>query len=124
MQCAWRGQTLLEMAVALDAGGALDLSLSAQSEETRNGLLYQHCLCYDPIRVCIADGLSRIHLGPSALYPKVLRGARLSTRVTLVRGLTAAARAAVRVLAPITNSRNRAKHKRLVSKINSEGAAP
>jgi predicted N-acyltransferase len=121
VQCAWRGQTLLEMAVALDGGGALDLCLSAQSDETRNGLLYQHCLCYDPVRVAIADGLTRIHLGPSALYPKVLRGARLSTRVTLVRGLTPAARAAVRVLAPLTNSRNRAKHKRLVSRINAVG---
>jgi predicted N-acyltransferase len=121
VQCAWRGQTLLEMAVALDGGGALDLCLSAQSDETRNGLLYQHCLCYDPVRVAIADGLTRIHLGPSALYPKVLRGARLSTRVTLVRGLTAAARAAVRVLAPLTNSRNRAKHKRLVGRINAVG---
>ena len=124
VQCAWRGQTLLEMAVALDAGGALDLCLSAQSDETRNGLLYQHCLCYDPVRVSIADGISRIHLGPSALYPKVLRGARLSTRMTLVRGLTPAARAAVRVLAPLTSSRNRAKHKRLVGRINSEGVAP
>ena len=123
VQCAWRGHTLLEMAVALDAGGALDLCVSAQSDETRNGLLHQHCLCYDPVRVSIADGLSRIHLGPTALYPKVLRGARLSTRMTLVRGLTPAARAAVRLLAPITNSRNRAKHKRLVRRINSEGVS-
>ena len=124
VQCAWRGQMLLEMAVALDAGNALDLCLSAQSDETRNGLLYQHCLCYDPIRASIADGLTRIHLGPSALYPKVLRGARLSTRVTLVRGLTPRARATVRVLAPLISSRNRAKHKRLVGKINSEGVVP
>ena len=117
VQCAWKGTTLLEMAVALDAGGALDLCLSAQSEETRNGLLYQHCLCYDPIRVAIADSLTRIHLGPSALYPKLLRGARLQTRLTLVRGLTQAARAAIAVLAPVTNARNRAKQRRLVGRL-------
>jgi predicted N-acyltransferase len=117
VQCAWKGATLLEMAVALEGGGALDLGLSAQSEETRNGLLYQHCLCYDPIRVAIADGLTRIHLGPSALYPKLVRGARLRTRLTLVRGLTPAARAAIAVLAPVTHARNRSKQRRLVGKL-------
>jgi predicted N-acyltransferase len=117
VQCAWKGTTLLEMAVALDGGGALDLCLSAQSEETRNGLLYQHCLCYDPIRAAIASGLTRIHLGPSALYPKLLRGARLQSRLTLVRGLTPVARAALSVLAPVTNVRNRAKQRRLVGKL-------
>ncbi len=124
VQCAWKGDTLLEMALALDAGGALDLCLSAQSEEARNGLLYQHCLCYDPIRVAIADGLSRIHLGPSALYPKLLRGARLQARLTLVRGLTPAARAAIRVLAPVTNARNRAKQRRLVGRLAASTSAP
>jgi predicted N-acyltransferase len=117
VQCAWKGTTLLEMAVALDAGGALDLCLSAQSEETWNGLLYQHCLCYDPVRAAIAGGLTRIHLGPSALYPKLVRGARLKSRFTLVRGLTPTARAALSVLAPVTNARNLAKQRRLVGKL-------
>ena len=117
-QCAWRGQTLLEMTIALDGGDALDLCLSAQSDETRRGLLYQHCLCYDPIRTAIEGGLTRINLGPGALYAKLLRGARLNTRMTLVRGLTPAARAAVRVLAPLTNARNSAKHRRLLTRIN------
>jgi predicted N-acyltransferase len=119
VQCAWHGSTLLEMAVALDAGGALDLCLSAQSEETRNGLLYQHCLCYDPVRAAIAGGLTRIHLGPSALYPKVIRGARLRSRFTLVRGMTPAARAALSVLSPVTDVRNRAKQRRLLGKVMS-----
>ena len=114
VQCAWRGTTLLEMAVALDAGGELDLCLSGQSDEMRNGLLYQHLLCYDPVRVAIADNISRIHLGPSALYPKVVRGARLQSRLTLVRGMTPAARAALRVLAPLTDARNRAKQRRVL----------
>ncbi len=123
VQCAWRGNALLEMAVALDGGGALDLCLSAQSDETRNGLLYQHCLCYDPIRAAIAGGLTRIHLGPSALHPKLLRGARLRTRLTLVRGLTPAARAAVGVLSRVTDVRNRAKQRRLLGKFTAAGAA-
>lgn len=117
-QCAWRGQTLLEMTIALDAGDALDLCLDAQSDETRRGLLYQHCLCYDPIRTAIEGGLTRINLGPGALHAKLLRGARLNTRVSLVRGLTPAARAAVRVLAPLTNARNNTKHRRLLTRIN------
>ena len=124
VQCAWRGSTLLEMAVALDGGGALDLCLSAQSEETRNGLLYQHCLCYDPIRASIAGGLTRIRLGPSALYTKVVRGARLESRLTLVRGMTPAARAALRVLAPVTDVRNRAKQRRLLGTLTAASAGP
>lgn len=117
VQCAWRGTTLVEMAVALDGGGAMDLCLSAQSEEHRNGLLYQHLLCYDPVRAAIEGGLYRIHLGPSALYPKILRGARLMTHVTLVRGMTPIARAALKVLSPATNFRNRAKQRRLIGKL-------
>lgn len=124
VQCAWRGSTLLEMCVALDAGAELDLSLSAQSEETRNGLLYQHCLCYDPVRVAIESDIRRIHLGPSALYPKVVRGARLQSRLTLVRGITTAARAALGVLAPVTDMRNRAKQRRLLGTLTAANAAP
>jgi predicted N-acyltransferase len=118
VQCAWRGQTLLEMAVALDGGDALDLCMSAQSDETSRGLLYQYCLCYDPIRAAIESGLTRINLGSSALYAKLVRGARLNSRMTLARGLTPAARAAVRVLAPLTNARNSARHRRLLTRIN------
>jgi len=123
VRCAWKGAKLLEMAVALDGGGALDLCMSAQSEETRNGLLYQHGLAYDPIRAAIAGGLTRIHLGPSALHPKILRGARLQARVTLVRGLTPAARAALSVLVPVTHARNRAKQRKLVSKLSAATSA-
>jgi predicted N-acyltransferase len=123
VQCAWRGTTLLEMAVALDGGAAMDLCLSAQSEENRNGLLYQHLLCYDPIRAAIAGNLTRIHLGPSALYPKILRGARLMTHVSLVRGMTPVARAALRVLSPATNFRNRAKQRRLIGKLVAPSAS-
>jgi predicted N-acyltransferase len=117
-QCAWKGDTLLEMTIALDGGDALDLTMSAQSDETRRGLLYQYCLCFDPIRMAIEGGLARINLGPGALYAKLMRGARLNTRTTLVRGLTPAARAAVRVLAPLTNARNNARHRRLLTRIN------
>jgi predicted N-acyltransferase len=123
VQCAWKGQTLLGMAVALDAGDALDICLNAESDETRRGLLYQHCLCYDPVRVAIEDRLTRIHLGPGALYAKLLRGARLDTRMTLVRGLAPIARVALRVLAPLANARNAAKHRRLLSRINVESRA-
>ncbi|MEO7040069.1 MAG: peptidogalycan biosysnthesis protein [Gemmatimonadaceae bacterium] len=124
VQCAWRGSTLLEMAVALDGGVALDLCLSAHSDETRNGLLSQHCLCYDPVRAAIASGLTRIHLGPSALYPKVVRGARLQSRLTLVRGMTPAAQAAVRVFSPLDDARNLAKQRRLLSKLTATSASP
>jgi predicted N-acyltransferase len=119
VQCAWKGSTLLEMAVALESGHVLDLCLRARSGESESGLLSQHCLCYDPIREAIAGDLTRIHLGSSALYTKVLRGAKLQARVTLARGLTPAVRGALRVLGPVTNVRNRAKHRRLIGKLGS-----
>ena len=122
VQCAWHGKTLLEVAIALDGGGVLDLSLRAYADDTGNGLLHQHCLCYDPIRAAIADGATQIHLGPGALFSKVVRGARLKTRLTLVRGMTPAARAALRVLSPLANVRNRRKQRRLVGKLTAPGA--
>jgi hypothetical protein len=69
------------------------------------------------VRDAIANGVSRIHLGPSALYPKVLRGARLERRVTLVRGCTTPARAALRVLAPAVAARNEAKQRRRLAAV-------
>lgn len=124
VQCAWKGTTLLQMAIALEGGGTLDLCMSAQSDETSRGLLHQHCLCYDPVRAAIEDGLTLIHLGPGELYEKLLRGARLNTKVSLVRGLSRVSSAAVRALAPIVNVRNRAKHRRLVGRITAENEAP
>lgn len=121
-QCAWRGSTLLEMAIALDGGGVLDLGLRAHAEETSNGLLHQHCLCYDPVRAAIAGGVTRILLGPGALYSKIVRGARLRTRITLVRGMTPASRAALRVVAPLAHARNRRKQRRLVGMLTAPGA--
>ncbi|HEY8793567.1 MAG TPA: peptidogalycan biosysnthesis protein [Gemmatimonadaceae bacterium] len=123
VQCAWHGSTLLEMAIALDGGGVLDLGLRAHADDTGNGLLHQHCLCYDPVRAAIAGGVTQIHLGPAALYSKIVRGARLKTRLTLVRGMTPAARAALRVLSPLTDVRNRRKQRRLVGKLTAPGAA-
>ncbi|MEP7066229.1 MAG: GNAT family N-acetyltransferase [Gemmatimonadota bacterium] len=122
VQCAWKGKTLLAMGVALDAGGRLDLCLRAQTDETRDSLLTPHCLCYDPVAVAIAEGITRIDLGPGALVAKLHRGARLNSRVTLVRGLAPAARAAVRVLTPLTNVRNRARHRRLLEQITSSAS--
>jgi predicted N-acyltransferase len=114
VQSAWRGEKLLAMTIALDGGGEMDLCLSAQADEARKGLLYQHCLVYDPVREAIAGGVTRIHLGPDALDAKLFRGARLESRYTLVRGCTAAARATLSVLAPMAHARNRSKQRRLL----------
>ena len=108
------------MAVALDGGGALDLCLSAQSDETRNGLLYQHCLCYDPIRVAIADGLSASISDRARSIPRSSAAHGSIARYARARHARAAARAAVRVLAPVTNSRNRSKQRRLARQARTE----
>lgn len=122
-QCAWRGATLLDMAIALEGGGSLDLGLRAHVDDGGNELLHQHCLCYDPVRAAIAGSVNRLHLGPRALYSKVIRGARLESRFTLVRGMTPAARAALRLLSPFTNARNRRRQRRLVGTLTTPGSA-
>ena len=123
-QCAWRGSTLLDVAIALEGAGSLDLGLRAHMDDGGSDLLHQHCLCYDPVRAAIAGRVHEIHLGAGALYSKVIRGARLESRFTLVRGMTPAARAALRLLSPLTDARNRRRQRRLVGTLTTPSSAP
>jgi hypothetical protein len=50
--------------------------------------VFYNDLCYEPIRTAIREDISSIDMGPTALYPKVLRGAVLQRKMILIRGTT------------------------------------
>jgi predicted N-acyltransferase len=81
----WRGGQLAGTSLNLAAGHVLDGTFAAFRLEEYGGPAYVNDLVYEPIRLACARRLESIDLGMSALYPKVLRGARLRRRVALVR---------------------------------------
>ena len=85
-QLAVREGRLVGTSLNLAAGSILDGTFAAFGLEEHGGPAYLNDLIYQPIRRACACGLDTIDLGMSALYPKVLRGARLRRRVALVRG--------------------------------------
>ena len=63
----------------------LDGTFAAFGPREHGGPAYLNDLVYEPIRLACARGIGTIDLGMSALYPKVLRGARLRRRAFLRR---------------------------------------
>ena len=85
---AWHGDRLVGTSLNLSTPERLDGTFAAFSAEHRTSGVFYNDLCYEPLRVAIRDGISSIDLGPTALYPKVLRGAVLQRRMILIRGTT------------------------------------
>jgi predicted N-acyltransferase len=77
---------LVGTSINLAAGSLLDGTFSAFALAEQGGPAYFNDLVYEPIRMACRLGIPALDLGMSALYPKVLRGARLRRRVALVRG--------------------------------------
>jgi predicted N-acyltransferase len=84
----WHGDRLVSTSLNLATSERLDGTLAAFDPEHRNDGVFFNDLCYEPLRVAIRDGISSIDLGPTSLYPKVLRGAVLQRRMLLLRGTT------------------------------------
>jgi hypothetical protein len=72
--------------INLAAAGVLEGTFAAFAAGHEGGPAYLHDLVYQPIQFAIRERIRAIDLGSSALYPKVLRGARLRRRMVLVRG--------------------------------------
>jgi len=85
-QLTWSGERLAGCSVNLAAGGVLEGTFAAFAAGQEGGPAYLHDLIYQPLRYACRERLRAIDLGSSALYPKVLRGARLRRRMVLVRG--------------------------------------
>ena len=81
------------------------------------GPVYHNDLVYEPLRLATAQGLGWLDLGPTALYPKVLRGGRLSRRRTLALGLSSPVRAALRTLGPLVARRTEWKERKALGSL-------
>jgi predicted N-acyltransferase len=87
-QLTWSGTRLVGSSINVSTRELLEGTLSAFSSDHRSGPAYRNDLCYEPIRSACTQGITAIDLGATALYAKVLRGARLRRRITLLRGTT------------------------------------
>ena len=85
-QLTWSGERLVGCSVNLAAGGVMEGTFAAFLPELQGGAAYLNDLVYAPVRMACRQGISAIDLGSSALYAKVLRGARLRRRMVLVKG--------------------------------------
>lgn len=105
---------LAGMSLNLGAGAVLDGTFGAFGHGEHGGPAYLNDLVYEPIRLACARGIGDIDLGMSALYPKVLRGARLRRRVALVRGSGAGIHRALATLGALVARRQEAKERRML----------
>jgi predicted N-acyltransferase len=110
----WKGGQLAGTSFNLAAGDVLDGTFTAFRQEEHGGPAYLNDLVYEPIRLACARGIESIDLGMSALYPKVLRGARLRRRVALVRGTHAVLHQALAALGKAVALRQEAKERRML----------
>jgi predicted N-acyltransferase len=110
----WKGGHLAGTSLNLAAGEVLDGTFAAFREEEHGGPAYLNDLVYEPIRLACARGLETIDLGMSALYPKVLRGARLRRRVALVRGSSPVVHHALAALGRAVARRQEMKERRML----------
>ena len=113
-QLAFRGEGMVGTSLNLAAGDTVDGTFAAFAGPEHGGPAYLHDLVYQPVRLACAHGIGAIDLGMSALYPKVLRGARLRRRVALVRGTGPAMHQVLIALGHAVARRQEAKERRLL----------
>ncbi len=116
----WGQLALLEnrvigSSVSVSSGGLMEGTLAAFEPEFLGGPVYHNDLVYEPLRMACAESISALDLGPTALYPKVLRGARLRRRRTLVLGLSPLVHAMLRTLGPLVGRRTEWKERRALA---------
>jgi hypothetical protein len=110
---ASRGR-IVGMSINLAAGSLVDGTFTAFAVPERGGPVYLNDLVYQPVRLACELGIPGLDLGMSALYPKVLRGARLRRRVALVRGTGPAMHQVLVALGAAVARRQEAKERRML----------
>jgi predicted N-acyltransferase len=108
------GGRIVGMSLTLTAGSLVDGTFAAFAVSERGGPAYLNDLVYQPIRCACARGIPGLDLGMGALYPKVLRGARLRRRVALVRGTGPAMHQVLIALGAAVARRQEAKERRML----------
>jgi predicted N-acyltransferase len=120
-QLVWCGERLAGCSVNLAAGGVLEGTFAAFAAGYEGGPAYLHDLVYQPLQYACRERLSAIDLGSSALYPKVLRGARLRRRMVLVRGTGRLMHRVLRRLGRTMARRQEEKERRMLGALWSPG---
>jgi hypothetical protein len=108
---------LVGTSLNLAAGSLQDGTFSAFAQAEHGGPAYLNDLVYEPIRMACRLGIPAIDLGMSALYPKVLRGARLRRRVALVRGTGPVIHRVLAALGAAVARRQAAKERRMLGSL-------
>ena len=108
------GDRIVGMSLNLAAGSMVDGTFAAFAVPERGGPAYLNDLVYQPVRLACGLGIRGLDLGMSALYPKVLRGARLRRRVALVRGTGPAMHQVLIALGAAVARRQEAKQRRML----------
>jgi predicted N-acyltransferase len=105
---------LVGMSLNLAAGSVVDGTFAAFAAPEQGRAAYLNDLVYQPVRLACRLGIPELDLGMSALYPKVLRGARLRRRVALVRGTGPAMHQMLTALGAAVARRQEAKERRML----------
>jgi predicted N-acyltransferase len=113
-QLTWSGERLVGCSVNLAVAGVLEGTFAALAAGHEGGPAYLHDLIYQPLQFACRQGISAIDLGSSALYPKVLRGARLRRRMVLVKGSGRLMHRVLRRLGRTTARRQEEKERRML----------
>lgn len=111
-QLTYHDDRLVGSSISVAASGVMEGTFAAFAPGFLAGPVYHNDLVYEPLRVACAEGMTALDLGPTALYPKVLRGGRLVRRRTLVRGTSLLVQGALRMLGPVVARRTEWKERR------------
>ncbi|HET7423435.1 MAG TPA: peptidogalycan biosysnthesis protein [Gemmatimonadales bacterium] len=120
-QLTWGGERLVGCSINLAAAGVLEGTFAAFATGHEGGPAYLNDLVYQPIQFAIRERIRAIDLGSSALYPKVLRGARLRRRMALVRGSSRLMHRVLRRLGRTMAQRQEEKERRMLGALWSPG---
>lgn len=116
-QLTFHEERLVGSSISVAAGGVMEGTFAAFAPGFLAGPVYHNDLVYQPLRLACNEGISAVDLGPTALYPKVLRGGRLVRRRTLALGTSRPVHAALRPLGPLVGSRTEWKERRALESL-------
>jgi predicted N-acyltransferase len=111
-QLTWDGDRLVGSSVNLIGPQMIEGTFVAFAPEHRGGPAFFNDLVYQPLQLAFERAITEFDLGPTALYSKVLRGATLRRRVTLVRGVTPTMHRALAALGAMVARREEAKERK------------
>jgi predicted N-acyltransferase len=120
-QLTMSGARIVGMSLNLATGSTVDGTFAGFVGSERGGPAYLNDLVYEPVRLACRLGMPWLDLGMSALYPKVLRGARLRRRVALVRGTGPAMHQVLIALGGAVARRQEAKERRMLGPLWAPG---